>query len=198
MSSEKVTHDLGTRKLKAASTKRLPTCVFIFTCSFPPPAFKMCNKPITGGLRGALKSKTWSLAAVRRSLDGIIRILCKRHAGLRPCLTSGSHSCHAVWGGPTAHLSPSQSPSLAPSWSPSAPPQSTPPGRPRSATRMLSITSPACYLIRIKQSPAVHSCLSDSSRTSSKLTPLGLVGAAIKIKDAGRRFSEGIDSLTHL
>lgn len=128
------------------------------SCSVLPPAFKMCNKPIARDLRGALNSKTWSLAALRR-YDGIIWILYKRHAGMCPCLTSGSHSRRAVWGDPTARLSPSQSPSSAPSWSPSAPPRSTRPGRPRSATRMLSITSRACYLIRIKQSPAVHSCL---------------------------------------
>lgn len=49
-------------------------------------------------------------------------------------LTSGSRSCLAAWGDPTAHLSPSQSPSVAPSWSPSPLPQSNPPAHPRSTT----------------------------------------------------------------
>lgn len=92
------------------------------------------------------------------------------------CLTSGSHSCLAVWGDPIGHLSPSQSRSLAPSWSPATPPQSTPPDHPHSATKYHEhnfITSHAYYLIRVKsaqQSPAVNSCILDSSRSASKLT----------------------------
>lgn len=117
------------------------------------------------------------------------------------CLTSGSSSCLAVWGDPTAHLSPSQTPSSVPSWSPSTPPQSTPPAHPHSATKHHEnafITSHAYYLIRIKsaqQSPAVHSCLLDSSRTASKL--LGLDQMAIRRKRCREQIQWGNELLSH-
>ncbi len=56
------------------------------------------------------------------------------------------------------------------------------------------------YLIRIKsaqQSPAVHSCLQDSSRTASKLTPLGLDQMAIRRKRWREQIQWGSALLSH-
>lgn len=91
------------------------------------------------------------------------------------CLTSGSHSCLAVWGDPTGHLSPSQSPFSAPSWLPSTLLQSTPPAHPHSATKtMKNVLFYVLFQVEsARQSPAVNSRVLDSSRSAFVLALLG-------------------------
>lgn len=96
----------------------------------------------------SLGSSIWGLNTGSRMAKLFVYYTVKttwRDVGL--CLTSGSHTGLAVWGGPIGHLSPSQSPSLAPSWFPSTPPQSIPPDPPRSATKYQENTFITSYAL---------------------------------------------------